>query len=365
MLPACSIPVHPLDTATHAMAYLYDRHGFVQSIFLMKGAFMRKAPTVGHTGRRKILFVAGVLTYMSSFTVEAAHAQVGFDYAIRSVVENLSASLETGARIAVASIQADTDRMSRHLIHGLVDGFGDIGRFVVLTRSEAELILAGAEIDINMSYMFDEHTAQFIGRHLGAQFIVTGTFESFAGAFRFRGVVIEVEPAIIRASFTRIVQSDRAIRYLLGYVDSARLWSVGVSAGTSFADPWVVGTVWATLAPLRWSFVRVGLDIGFVSSRVNVEGYYSIFPFVHYALFVPFYDLPIPFAMGGWHIGAGAGFMIEEHSFAHFALRGRAFMADFVTGFNVGNMLDISYTLRTDFSSLRQKVSVGVTHRFQ
>jgi len=69
--------------------------------------------------------------------------------------------------------------------------------------------------------------------------------------------------------------------------------------------------------------------------------------------------------MGGWHIGAGGGFIIEEYRFPHFALQRRAFMADFVTGFNVGNMLDISYTLRTDFSSLMQKISVGFTYRFR
>jgi len=99
--------------------------------------------------------------------------------------------------------------------------------------------------------------------------------------------VLEVETAVIRGVHTETVPVDRIVRYLLSEMDSTRFWSVGVSVGSFFADPWLVGTVWATLAPLRNSFVRVGLDIGFISNRANVTGYYSIFPFAHYAFFVP------------------------------------------------------------------------------
>ena len=175
-----------------------------------------------------------------------------------------------------------------------------------------------------MSGFVDDNTAQHIGRFFGAQFIVAGAFESFGDAFIFRVRVIEVETAVIRGTHTETVSRDRLVRYLLG-----------------------------------------GVDLGFISNMANVEGYYSIVPFVHYAFFLPFDDLPIPFTRGGWHIGAGVGFIIEEHRFAHFAIQRRDFIADFVTGFNVGNRLDISYTLRTDFSTLMQKVSIGFTHRFQ
>jgi len=138
--------------------------------------------------------------------------------------------------------------------------------------------------------------------------------------------------------------------------DAARFWSLGVSAGTSFADPWAVATVHATLAPLPFSFFRVGLDFGFITDT-EADGHYSLYPFVQYALF-------LPFAGGGWYIGAGGGFLAARYVFGSIAETRTGFFADFTTGINIGNVIDVSYTLRTDFSLFGSKVSVGFTHRF-
>ena len=309
----------------------------------------------------------GLLACMMAFGAGAANAnaQTRLDDAMGNAARNLSAGFETGARIAVVSIEAGTERMAGHLLDGMIGAFVDLGRFAVVSRNEVELALLMGELDFNMSGFVDDDTAQFIGRFFGAQFIVAGALDSLGEAFILRARVVEVETAVIRGMHTETVAPDRVIRYLLGEVDSSRFWSLGVSVGTAFADPWVIGTVWGTLAPLRNSFIRGGVDLGFFSDNALVVGYYSIVPFVHYAFFLPFDELPIPFTMGGWHIGAGVGFVIEEHRFAHFAVQRRDFIADFVTGFNVGNMLDISYTLRTDFSAFMQKISVGFTHRFR
>ena len=252
----------------------------------------------------KKTIATGLLAIMLILVTGTVYAQTSFDNAIENMARNLSASFDTGARIAVVSIQADTDGMASHLLDGMIDALVGMGRFAVVSRNELELAMVRGELDFNMSMEVDDMMAQFVGRFFGAQFIVTGAFESFGDAFRFRGRVIETETAVIRGVHTETVPGDRIIRYLLGDIDSTRFWSVGISVGSFFADPWMVGTVWATLAPLRNSFIRVGLDLGFVSNRANVTGYYSIFPFVHYAFFVPFDALPIPFAMGGWHIGA-------------------------------------------------------------
>jgi len=316
-------------------------------------------------GSKKPPIAVGLLACMMAFGATAAHAQTSLGDAIRNAAENLSLNFDAGTRIAVVSIQADTERMSGYLIGGVIDALVGAGRFAVVSRDEVELALVRGELDFNMSGEVDDETAQFIGRFFGAQIIATGAFELHGDAFRLRLRAIEVETAVIRGVHTETVRGDRTVRYLLGDIDPSRFWSLGVSVGTAFADPWVIGTVWGTLAPLRNSFVRVGVDLGFVSDNALVEGYYMIAPFVHYAFFLPFDDLPIPFTMGGWHIGAGVGFIIEEHRFAHFAIQRRAFIADFVTGFNVENRLDISYTLRTDFSAFMQKISVGFTHRFQ
>ena len=309
---------------------------------------------------KKKIAMAALLAILGAGT---AHAQAHLDYAIRSAAESLSAGFETGARIAVASMQAGSDRMSNYLIDGMVDTLVGMGRFAVVLRGDVELALLRDELDFNMSWEVDEATAQSIGRFFGAQLIVTGVFEPHGNAHRLRVRVIDVETAVIRVSHTETIRGDRVVRYLLGEADPTRFWSVGASVGTAFADPWVIGTLQVTLAPLPRSFIRIGCDLGFISNLPNVEGFFSVFPFASYAFFLPFDALPFPFA---WHIGAGGGLFIEEIRVPGTVIRNRLLLADFTTGFNVGNILDISYSLRTNFSTwFMHKVAMGFTYRFQ
>ena len=144
---------------------------------------------------------------------------------------------------------------------------------------------------------------------------------------------------------------------------AAKLNSLGVSLGTTFSAPWFVGTISGTLAPFRYSFFNVGVDFGFVSGYANVD-YYSFYPFAHYAVFVPYKDA------GGWYIGAGAGVMLatyqfrETYQFSEGEISENTFAADICTGVIIKNVFSISYTLRTDFKSASNKVSIGFLKRF-
>ena len=141
-------------------------------------------------------------------------------------------------------------------------------------------------------------------------------------------------------------------------VNAPRLWTIGASAGTSFAAPWVTGTVHATLAPLKHSFLEIGVDAGMVSGDAEA-GYYSLYPFAHYALFAPFGK------SGGWYVGAGGGCMIAKYDLPEGKFPVNIPAADVTTGFNIGNVFDVSWTLRTNFAKASNKVSVGWAYRFK
>jgi len=113
----------------------------------------------------------------------------------------------------------------------------------------------------------------------------------------------------------------------------------------------------ATLAPFRYSFLAIGMDAGFVSGD-SEAGYYSLYPFAHYAFYWPF-------AKAGVYAGVGGGYMHGKYSFPEGDYIVNAWTADLCAGVNVLNMLDISYTLRTNFSGANHKVSVGYTYRFK
>jgi len=169
---------------------------------------------------KRALLMTGVLAYMLAIGTETAHAQqVSLDDAIQNAATELSAGIGAGTRIAVLAMQADPVRMSNYLIDEMIVAFVRAGRFTVVNRAQLDL-LAG-ELHFNMSEWVDEMTAQSIGRFMGVQSIVTGTFEPIAGFFRFRVQVIEVETAAIRAVYTANVRNDYVISYLRGVTSPA------------------------------------------------------------------------------------------------------------------------------------------------
>jgi tetratricopeptide (TPR) repeat protein len=150
------------------------------------------------------------------------------------------------------------------------------------------------------------------------------------------------------------------------FADDAKFWSIGISAGTSFAAPFAIGTIRGTIAPFKYSFLELGFDYGLISGIADAESYYSLYPFVHYNLFLPFtQSINRQDIISGWYAGAGGGFMLAEYTFPEGKIPVNTFALDLITGMNLWNMLDISYTLRTDFKSANNKISVGYTYRFR
>jgi hypothetical protein len=144
--------------------------------------------------------------------------------------------------------------------------------------------------------------------------------------------------------------------------------SVGVSVGTSFTVPKLAFTVHGTIAPLRYSFLEIGMDFGMISGVKDV-GYFSVYPFAHYAFFLPFPE------SGGWYIGAGGGWYWATYNFPQGRIPFNSPAFDLITGFNIRNMFDVSYTIRANrllnsdglftFNNFNSKLSVGYVYRFK
>jgi hypothetical protein len=138
-----------------------------------------------------------------------------------------------------------------------------------------------------------------------------------------------------------------------------RLNTVGASLGTTFTVPLLTITLRGTYAPWRHSFFELGLDVGLVSGDADTS-YYSLYPFAHYAYFLPFVQKV------SWYAGGGFGVMVSRYSFPEGDLAVNMFAFDFIAGVSLLNMVDISYTLRTsNFQKWNGKLSAGYTYRFK
>jgi len=141
--------------------------------------------------------------------------------------------------------------------------------------------------------------------------------------------------------------------------NSPLLKTFGGSIGTSFATPALIGTIQGTFASVKNLYFELGFDFGLLGSyNSTVRRYFSLFPFANLGLFTPFKS------KGGWYIGIGTGYMYSKYTFFDGVINVHRFPLNLTTGFNFGNIFNISYTLRTNFKGANNKLSVGFVKRF-
>jgi hypothetical protein len=243
------------------------------------------------------------------------------------------------------------------------------------------------ELEYQMSGYTAEEGAKALGRAINAEYVLSAELRSLGSLNMFTAQILNVEDGsllvggsrdyrtisdgiVLMADLallltdkagaqTQISARERERSRAAFFADPARLWSAGASVGSSFTDPLIIGTVRGTIAPFRNSFLELGCDAGFISNKEGATSYYSIYPFVHYVLFMPFPK------KGGWYAGAGGGCMIAEYQFDDLSISRTLFAMDITAGVNLLNFLDISYTLRTDFASAGHKISAGYCYRFR
>jgi TolB-like protein len=275
------------------------------------------------------------------------------------------------------------------------------GKYTVLPRTTA-IQAALQALDFQMTGATAEEEAKALGRAINAQYVLNaevrslGTMNMFTasilnvedgslllGGFRnyrtvadgislmaelasvLTGVAASPAPAQQTIAEPRAPRPERSPRPVRERpeTDNAALNSIGVSAGTSFATPAFIGTVSGTVAPARNMFFEFGLDVGLIytgqqGDDFTVDSYYSLYPFANLGFFVPFTG------RGGWYAGIGGGYMFGEYTFNDGRAGINIFAFNLTTGFLIGNVFNISYTLRTNFEGTSNKVSAGYTYRF-
>jgi len=221
---------------------------------------------------KKNLFAMGVLACMLAFGTMAAHAQqVTLDNAVRNTAWGLANGMESGSRVAVLAIQADSARMSDYLIGEMIvalTGLQAVQGFTVMPRSQMNQLLGG--LPVRTSDLVDNAMAQRIGRVLDVQFVVTGSFESIAGFFRFRVQAVEVETANVMGIQTADVQNDTLVAYFMGTGTQGQAGQAGQTRPA--APPRRQAIAWDER--VNWFSGGIGLAAGFITG-FNLNMHYA------------------------------------------------------------------------------------------
>jgi hypothetical protein len=109
--------------------------------------------------------------------------EVTLDEAIEQSVRVIEAALPAGGKVAVLSFSSASNPLSAYVVEELMGTIVIGGKLVVVDRTSLDLIRE--EMDFQFSGDVSDESAQAIGRMLGAQAIVTGSFVSLGGSYRF------------------------------------------------------------------------------------------------------------------------------------------------------------------------------------
>jgi TolB-like protein len=146
-------------------------------------------------------------------TAENVGDAVSLDRAIQAAAQNIEAALERGSKVAVLNINSDSESLADHIIEELTGTLVNGKKLVITDRKNLDLIRT--EMNFQLSGDVSDESMQAIGKMLGAEYIVSGSFANLGGTFRFRVRTINVTTAVIQTQSSAAVPGDNQISFLI------------------------------------------------------------------------------------------------------------------------------------------------------
>ena len=162
---------------------------------------------------KKNLVLIILLVLVANYTVYSQES-INLDRAIREIAEYFNARLPSNSVVVVLNFDADNQDLSDHLINELIDNLIRFENFIVVERQRLDLIQQ--EMDLQLSGVISDESAQSIGRQLGAQIIISGNITSAGRNYNLRVRAITVETAAILGTTTKTIAVDSKLRTITG-----------------------------------------------------------------------------------------------------------------------------------------------------
>jgi len=335
--------------------------------------------------------------------------QLAGDYREYHTIEDVPALLPNISRVVIDASKRDTSQLPKLAIlpfsianttgvnvqdaevlaQILSIEVGNTGKYMILPRT-SEIQAAMKELEYQMSGATAEEEVKALGRAINAEYVLSANVQRLGRLNQFWAAILNVEDGSQKISnykdysiladgitlmpeLAKLLVSDmggpsprppRPPRPPRKPSDPARYNSLGVSVGTTFSSPLVTGTIHGTISPWKHTFFELGMDAGMLTAAEDAE-YFSLYPYARFALFVPFGKSGVA-ASNGWFAGAGGGMMMATYTFPGIGeVKGNIFALDVSTGFIFRGGFTVSYSLRTDFATVNNKLAVGWSYRFK
>ena len=160
---------------------------------------------------KKLLLGMMALMLVLAYAQTATAQTVVLDTAIKNAGDEFSNNLKKGNKVAILAIRSDSTKMSNYIIKELASVI--VSKRIVTVVDSVQIGQLQQEMNFQMSGEVSDALAQTVGRKVGAQSVITGSFEQFGNDYRLRLRVIEVETAVITHSVN--VKNDTVVASLM------------------------------------------------------------------------------------------------------------------------------------------------------
>jgi hypothetical protein len=143
---------------------------------------------------KKIIFVMFVLCF-SLFSLSAEKVY-NLDQAIQTVAKELSSKLPAGTKVVIVNIKAAKPEAGEYIADQLTYELLQAGKLVVVDRQNLGAIRT--ELSLQTSGDVSDESAQKLGALLGAETLVSGSFEQLSDKYRLTTKAVKVETSEIQ-----------------------------------------------------------------------------------------------------------------------------------------------------------------------
>jgi hypothetical protein len=158
----------------------------------------------------KKLIITTILLYIC---ISFAHSQtaINLDQAVENGSRYLSGRFSKGTRATIIAIKTDNPELGEFVLKKMSTVLVNSGWFTVVERNQSALDALSQEMDYQMSGHVSETTELSIGKQLGAEIIISGTFSRSGQNWRLDLQALRVESAQIGGQWSaENIRSDPA-----------------------------------------------------------------------------------------------------------------------------------------------------------
>jgi TolB-like protein len=187
---------------------------------------------------------------LCAFSAFAQQKAVTLDEAINLSMIYLADRLPSGTTVVIPNFSATSKELSDYIIDELTTHIVNNNNLTVVNRRQLELLQQ--ELNFQMSGEVSDETAQAIGKKMGAQTVISGSFTQIGSAYRIRVQAISVETAVIQGQQNYTVSMDSRLAALLnmkapdfstGRRIGAGFLNIFLGAGSYSMGDWVGGLI--------------------------------------------------------------------------------------------------------------------------